>query len=171
MSIPLVPLENVPSHGMTVPVGPWADARAADAMEGPVRSLAGTLEITRDGRDLRVTGVINATAEVPCDRCGIPVVLPVHSDVDCLYAAPRAEGEALPEDGAEDIGDYDGVALDLAHVVGETLALDRPARVRCADVDAHADDACLARWRAAAGPSAPKGDPRFDVLARFSTSH
>ncbi len=171
MSIPLVPLENVPSHGMTVPVGPWADARAAEAMEGAVRSLSGTLQLTREGRDLRVRGTIDSSADVPCDRCGVAVTFPVHSDVDCLYVAPRADGDAAPSDESDDLGDYDGVALDLAHVVGESLALDRPARIRCADVDASTDEACLTRWRAVAGPASPKGDPRFDVLARFSTPH
>jgi uncharacterized metal-binding protein YceD (DUF177 family) len=171
MSLPLVPLDNVPAHGLTVQMGAWAQSAAAEALAGRDASVRGTLEVRRVARDLHVQGTLSGTAGVNCDRCGVEVPLTVTAVVDCLYAAPRSDDETLPEDAYAEIGDYDGATLDMAHVVGESLALERPARVRCADVDPTQDDACLARWRDAAGASASTPDPRLAALAGFKTSH
>ena len=171
MSLPFVPLDHVPAHGLTVTVGPWAHAAAAEAMEGADVAVNGTLEVRRAARDLHVTGTLNASANVACDRCGVSVPLVVAASVNCLYAAPRADGDPLPDDTFEEIGDYDGATLDMAHVVRETLALERPARLRCADVAPDQDAACHARWRAAAGNPDPTPDPRLAALAGFKASH
>ncbi len=164
-SFPVVPLETVPPHGLTVKVESWANEQAAHGLGGTLESVGGTLYVKRVGGDLHVTGTVDGTAHVPCDRCSADVRMRVRADVDCLYAAPRGADQALPEDDYADIGDYDGVALDLAHVVGECLALERPARVLCGDDDPAADESCLARWRTIAGDTALRGDPRFDILS------
>ncbi len=171
MSLPFVPLENVPPHGMTVNVGAWAQAAAAEALGGTDVSASGTLEVRRTGRDLHVTGTLHGSARGACDRCVAPVPLVVAVTVDCLYAAPRKDDETIPDDAYAEIGDYDGATLDMAHVVRETLALERPARLRCADVDPDQDAACHERWRAAAGNPDPNPDPRLAALAGFKTSH
>lgn len=170
MSLPFVPLENVPAHGLVVPVGVWALARAEEALVGKHVQVEGELRIARVGRDLHVQGELRAAATVACDRCGADVALRTDAELDCLYAAPRADDEALPEEAYADIGEYDGAQLDLAHVVGESLALERPARVRCSDLDPAEDGACLARWRAAAGNPETAPDPRLAALAGVKTS-
>ena len=164
-SFPVVPLETVPPHGLTVKVESWANDQAAQSLGGDLVGVTGNLYVKRTGNDLHVTGTVDGTANVPCDRCSANVRMRVRADVECLYAAPRGVDQALPEDEHTDIGDYDGVALDLAHVVGESLALERPARVLCGEDDPAADEACLARWRTIAGDTGLKSDPRFDILS------
>jgi uncharacterized metal-binding protein YceD (DUF177 family) len=168
VSLPIVPLDSIPSHGLDVPVQVWAASRAAEALEGPLSSLGGSLHVVRVGGDIGVAGTVSAEADVPCDRCGAQARLSVTADVSCLYAAPRGVDEAEPETDYDEVGDYDGAALDLSHVVGESLALERPARVLCADMDPAADAACLARWRAAAGQGDPAPDPRLAALRNLS---
>ena len=67
MSLPFVPLENVPPHGMTVNVGAWAQAAAAEALGATDVSASGTLEVRRTGRDLHVTGTLHGSARGACD--------------------------------------------------------------------------------------------------------
>ncbi len=167
MSFPVVSLESVPPQGLDVPVAAaWSRADAEVAMEGPLDAVSGALHVTREGKDLVVVGTIVATASVGCGRCARVVPLTVRADVDCLYLSPRPDDAPDPETSHAELGEYDGVALDLAHVVGESLALERPARVLCADVDPAEDAACLARWRAATATPEPDGpvDPRFALL-------
>ncbi len=171
MSFPTVLLDQVPAHGLSVRVAtassPWAVAAAGEGLSGSDATVEGSFEVRRLGRDLHVTGRLSGSARVQCDRCAEAVVLSVEAELDCLYAAPRGDDETLPEEAYADIGEFDGVALDLAHVVSESLALERPARVRCGEEDASLDAACLARWRAAAGATASVPDPRLAALAGF----
>jgi uncharacterized metal-binding protein YceD (DUF177 family) len=170
VSLPIVPLDALSGPGLDVVVQGWASAEAAAALGGGVASLGGSLHVARVGSDIGVAGRVEAAANVACDRCGEPLVLRVASDVSCLYAAPRGVDEALPETSYDDVGDYDGVALDLAHVVGESLALERPARVLCSDVGASTDAACHARWRSAAGHPERAPDPRLAALRSLKIS-
>jgi uncharacterized metal-binding protein YceD (DUF177 family) len=146
-------------------------AAAAEGLSGTGATVEGALEVRRVGRDLHVTGRLSGGARVACDRCGAEAALAVEAVLDCLYAAPRGEDQALPEEAYADIGEFDGEALDLAHVVAESFALERPARVRCGDVDPAADVDCHARWRAAAGDPAFVPDPRLSALAGFKPPH
>lgn len=159
-----VALESIPTQGLDVVVQDWAMAACAEGLGGRATAVSGELHVVRLGRDVGVRGPVAGAAGVTCDRCGAEVDFRVETDVDCLYLAPRGEADALPESDYAELGEYDGVTLDLAHVVGESLALERPLRVLCGDVDPAADAACLARWRDRAGAAAPAGDPRFAVL-------
>jgi uncharacterized metal-binding protein YceD (DUF177 family) len=137
-------------------------------------AVGGHLSVTRTGRDIVVRGALSGEATTRCDRCGEARRLSVSGDVDCVYAPvgalARGDDEEPPEDAPEQ-GEYDGVALDLVHVVREFFALERPARLLCADLDPAADAACLARFRARAhlGPSEP--DPRFAALKGVKPTH
>jgi uncharacterized metal-binding protein YceD (DUF177 family) len=114
-------------------------------------------------------GTLDGAADTACDRCGQPSHFAASGDVDCVYVpvdevVERGEDAEPPADDAPDEGEYDGVSLDLVHVVREFFALERPARLLCADVDPAADAACLQRFRALANLGPPEPDPRFSVL-------
>lgn len=189
MSFPVVPLESIPTHGLTVDIGDWARAACGEGLGGTTTRVGGRIEIVRTGRRIAVRGALEGAATVVCDRCGEPLPLVAAGEVDCLYlpvdeiAAAPVDGEELEE--APEHGEYDGVALDLAHVVREFFALERPVRVLCADADPTADAACHARFRARAvtkpadglvarpgddvGPPAP--DPRLAALKGVKPTH
>jgi uncharacterized metal-binding protein YceD (DUF177 family) len=177
----ILPIESIPTRGVEVPLGPWARAGADEALAGTDAEVHGTLSIRRHDVHLEVRGNVSAAAAVPCDRCGAPLRLRVDVEVSCLYsplsAIPqRAAGDDRDEPDApvwldppvDELGEYDGVALDLGQVVRETLVVERPSRVFCADVDPGADAACQARWRdLAAALPVQTADPRFAVLRSF----
>ncbi|MFZ5475959.1 MAG: YceD family protein [Myxococcota bacterium] len=167
MSFPVVALEAIPPHGLVVPVQDWARAACAEGLGGPVRSVGGELRVTRVGRDVDVRGELHGAAQLRCDRCGELADLALDTEVSCLYLAPRGEDEPLPEDDAAELGEYDGVALDLAHVIAESFALERPPRVLCGDLDPGQDAACLARYKARSGAPPPEPDPRLSALKGF----
>lgn len=167
MSFPVVPLDSIPAQGLEVDVQGWALAACAVGLGGPAREASGHLAVNRQGRDIGVRGDVHGAADLVCDRCGAALSFAADAAVDCLYLAPRGEDEAPPETDYEDLGEYDGVALDLAHVVSESLALERPFRVLCGEVDPAEDAACLARFRAKAGTSEGTADLRFSVLKNF----
>jgi len=128
------------------------------------------LVLTRTGRNIVVRGTLDGAAETRCDRCGEPLALAVSGEVDCEYVpmdaltAAQAEADAPSPEDAPEQGEYDGVALDLVHVVRECFALERPVRMLCGDLDPAADADCLARFRARANLGTPEPDPRFAVL-------
>ncbi len=170
VTLPFVALDAIPTPGLDVVVGSWADAAAATALGGSLAGVSGRVHVERVGVDIGVTGRVEAAADVPCDRCGQTVRLSVASDVSCLHAAPRGVDESIPESAYAEVGEYDGVTLDLAHAVAESLLLERPARVLCADADLSQDEACLARWRSVAGGPERAADPRLAVLRSLKFS-
>lgn len=168
MSFPLVPLDSIPNQGLFVAVGDWALRACGDGIGGDAKEVGGTLSLARHGRRIAVTGALHGKAVVPCDRCGEPLDLGVRGSLDCAYVpvdelASTPVDEPEPEE-APDEGEYDGVALDLRHVVEEFFALERPSRVQCADLDPAADEGCRARFRARANVGPPEPDPRLSAL-------
>jgi uncharacterized metal-binding protein YceD (DUF177 family) len=135
-------------------------------LSGVSSQVSGQLHLTRSGRRIVVRGHLSGTASLPCDRCGETLPLSVEGDIDCGYSP--VDALAPPADDAagdlEDEGEYDGVALDLVHVVREFFALERPPRVLCGDLVPGADEACLQRFRARAHLGAPPPDPRLAAL-------
>ncbi len=179
MPLPLIPLDSVPSSGLDVPVGAWARSAVLEAFGAD--SVSGHLRILRSGVHLVVTGQLDLVAQVPCDRCTAIVPLHLHPAVACVYSPITAVAERGEEDDAtgpalppelpapvEDASEYDGVTLDLASVVVESLEVERPVRWRCADAfpdDPQADSACEARWRALAGTAGEASMSPFAALA------
>lgn len=176
MSFPVVRLDAIPPQGLVVQVGEWAVAASAEAMEGTIQALSGELKVVRSGPHLLTGGHVEATALVRCDRCAELLALTVSGRFSCLYSPVDALPEvdehgdvnlALPDswtDGVQEVSEYDGEAIDLSHVVAEFLAVERPSRVRCADLDPAADAACAARWKAGAGSSGPAAPGAFATL-------
>lgn len=179
MSFPVVRLDAIPPQGLLVSVGEWAAASAAEVLEGPVRVIEGELRVVRSGPHLLCAGRVEATAEVRCDRCGEPLPLRVAGRFSCLYSPvdglPEVDEHgdvnlALPEDwtdGVDEVSEYDGESIDLAHVVAEFLAVERPSRVLCADLDPAADAACAQRWRTGAGDLGPLAPGAFATLKNW----
>ncbi len=169
MSFPVIQLDSIPTHGLRVEVAGWALVGCGEGLGGAPTRVGGRLEITRAGRRIVVQGTLDGAADTACDRCGQPSHFAASGDVDCVYVpvdevVERGEDAEPPADDAPDEGEYDGVSLDLVHVVREFFALERPARLLCADVDPAADAACLQRFRALANLGPPEPDPRFSVL-------
>lgn len=182
VSIPLVPVDAVPNAGLDVPVGAWAQAAVAEAF-GP-STVSGALRVVRKGPHLVVTGALSLACSVPCDRCRKSIPLALAPELACVYSpitavperseADDASGPAFPEDlpvEVQDAGEYDGVALDLAAVVVESLEVERPARWRCVDAfpdDPQSDTECQARWVAASGVPDVASPSPFAALAGWS---
>ncbi len=178
MPLPIVPLDAIPSAGLEVPLGPWA--RAATEQAFGAENVTGHLHVVRHGVHLVVRGQIALTIQVPCDRCTAQIPLTLQPVVSCVYspmdAVPErgeddgADGPALPEgvEAVVDASEYDGVALNLADVVVESLQVEIPPRWLCADAhgdDPGADAACSERFRALSSAVAGKpGD-----LSPFAT--
>lgn len=169
MSLPLVSIAAIPPAGLRFPVGDWARGGASDGVGGEVSAVDGTIECLRRGPHVLAKGELSITARLPCDRCGELLDLQVSGPFACVYSPLSAIPERTEDDDggpevpdafageADDVGEFDGVTLDLVQVVREFAALERPPRLLCADVDPAQDDACLARWKVRAGstPSAP----------------
>ena len=163
MPLPLIPIASIPTPGKTFPVGDWARGAAAEGVGGVVQSLEGEITLLRRGPHVLAQGHLDTVARAPCDRCGELLDFPVAGEFAVVYSPldaipPRAEdddgGPEVPDvfaGEAEDVGEYQGDSLDLLQVVREFCALERPARLRCGDLDPAADAGCAARWQARAG--------------------
>jgi uncharacterized metal-binding protein YceD (DUF177 family) len=168
VSFPVISLDSIPTHGLTVQVQDWARGGCGEGLGGTATAVGGQFLVTRLARHIVVRGQLQGTAHVACDRCGELLTFSVAGETDCVYL-PCDEIVANPNEDdsaqeAPDHGEYDGVALDLVHVVREFFALERPARILCADTDPAADAGCLARFRVRADLASPQPDPRFAVL-------
>ncbi len=167
MSFPVIQLDAIPSQGLTVALGDWARVACGEGLGGAASALSGQLELRRIGRHIAVSGSLSGAADGRCDRCGEPLSLSAAGEIHCSYVpADEVAAPAADEDTGEvpEHGEYDGVSLDLLHVVREFFALERPPRMLCADGDPAADAACLARFRTRAGLGEPEPDPRFAAL-------
>ncbi len=177
MSFPVVTVESIPTQGLQAVVGEWARAAVAEGLSGTPSRLSGELSVRRVGRHIAVVGALRGAADTVCDRCGEPLEIAIEGGVSCLYSPVDAipevsedeerSGPAIPDGIAvevEDVGEYDGVSLDLRDVVREFFAVERPARFVCADVVPDADAACSARWRERSGAPDPAAASPFAAL-------
>lgn len=183
MTFPVVSIDSIPSHGLSVTVGPWAEPSVAEALGGPVLACTGGLTLLRKGLHIIVQGDLSARAEVACDRCGEAITLPVAGPVSCVYspatALPEPEedddrhGPAFPSGlpvAVTDVSEYTGDSLDLRDVVAEFFAVERPMRVVCGEVDPSLEAECSARWNLRAPPDSEPLEPApspFSILKQF----
>jgi uncharacterized protein len=80
-------------------------------------------------------GTINASVEVPCDRCLTPVVIPVNTDFDLTYIPAQAaiaepEATELQEDDLI-LSVYEDDSIDVDEMVREQILLALPSRQLC----------------------------------------
>ena len=100
-------------------------------LRGPA-SLEG--RVKRSGSQVFVTGHIEATAQVECDRCLKPVDLPLSTDFELEYITGEdyksTSVAELPEE-AMSLSVFDGEAIDIDEIVREQVLLLVPARTLC----------------------------------------
>ena len=178
-----VPLAAITPTGHHAHVGEVLRPAAEEGMGGPVSRLDGHVELQRRGVHVLARGNVDATGEVACDRCGAPLTLRVAGEFACVYSpleSLRERGENEDIEGgpevpdpfageADEVSEYTGDTIDLAQVVREFVALERPARVFCADVAppaeaAAADAACHARIADVAPADVPLSTSPFAAL-------
>ena len=177
----VVALADIPQRGLDVPLGAWAKGAAAEGLAGEVKAFEGRFLVTRHGVHIAVRGEVHVVGEVPCDRCGAPLLVSLGGDVSCVYSPVTAlpetdeDTEGLPQPPValdfrvEDVGEYDGERLDLAQVVREWATVERPIRLTCGEMDEAEEAACSARFRAMAGtPAGPTVNPKFAALAALA---
>ncbi len=158
-----VALADIPAPGLDIVLGSWAAAACASGFGGEVKAFEGALTLTRHGVHIAARGEVHLVGEVPCDRCSDSLVVSLGGDVSIVYSPLASLPEVTDdEDGlpqapvdvgftVDDVGEYDGVALDLSAVVREWAMVERPARLTCGVLDEAEDEACEARFRSRAG--------------------
>ena len=142
--------------------------------------MDGNLELSRHDAHVLVRGELHLVGEVACDRCRDPILVSLGGDVSIVYSPVNTLPETVEDElglpkspvdvgfAVEDVGEFDGVALNLADVVREWATIERPTRLMCGDMAEQADPACMARYQALSGTSAfPSGDLRFAILSAF----
>ncbi|MCB9778865.1 MAG: DUF177 domain-containing protein [Alphaproteobacteria bacterium] len=132
-----IKIDDIPEEGLEFEIEPddaWAIAAAAAALEGDVVDLGFELQIERIAELVRVHGHFHGAVDRTCDRCGGELRLQVQGPVELLFEPHRHEAlheEHITDPSELDIGFFDGVALDMAEVVSEQLALALPPRLVC----------------------------------------
>jgi uncharacterized protein len=97
----------------------------------PVK-LRATAELL--GEDIRILGHLDTNLEFNCDRCLLPVEVPVSCDFDLFYQpaekiAKEVEIEVPPDE--MEIGFYSEDGIELADVATEQILLALPMKVVC----------------------------------------
>src|ERR1043166_4928317 len=91
-------------------------------------------EIRQRNDKVKVTGRVQARAQVECDRCLQPVELPIDSRFMLEYVTTEAyqaqQAVELTEDDL-DLSVFDGEAIDIDELVKEELLLAIPDHVLC----------------------------------------
>ena len=175
---------DLPSRGRELSLDglAWAKGAVGAGLSGIVKAFAGALSLTRHGQHLAMQGQLHAVAEVACARCGAPLIVSIGGEVACVYSpistlpVTREDEDGLPRPPvdldfkATEVGEYDGISFDVAAALTEWAAVEAPGRLRCGDIDIADDDACIARFQAAAkSTSRPAVDPRFAILQQLKT--
>lgn len=138
-----IALEDIPRNGRTLPFHLDQEVErgmVADAVEGELTALEGTLKVVRGKSSVTVFVTGTAQAHRPCDRCGDDVTYGVEVDTSLVYNVPTSipSGEYELSEDELDVGFLEEDAVVTEHVLSEAFALAAPVRVTCAG------DACAA---------------------------
>ena len=136
-------IETIPEDGVKLDVQldqSWAGSVASTVLEATPQTLEGDLLVRMRGRMVQVRGAVEASGPRECERCGEPITLTLHTDVDLCYVPaedqPSGHGEVHLAPGDLDVGWFYEGALDMSDVLSEALALELPARIVCSDTTA-----------------------------------
>lgn len=102
-------------------------------------ALSATLELTRDGEEVRARGNVQASLAQSCAATGAPVPENVDQPFDLLFR-PAPAGGAPDEEIELDAGDldilfYESARVDVGEAVAETLSLAVNPYPRAGDAD------------------------------------
>jgi len=86
------------------------------------------------GGEIRIRGHFETVLGTSCDRCLVPVEMPIDRDFDLFYrpvsSIAREEEIEVPEDEME-VGFYSGDGVELDDVITEQVILSVPMKVVC----------------------------------------
>jgi uncharacterized protein len=121
----------------------WDDARfrqflpAEDPFEFKlIRPLNVDLEIQRRTDHIRVQGTLQGTLEVVCHRCLKAFPWPLEEPVDVFLVEgeePQPSEEIELEAGDLDYEFFDGVTIEIDHLVIEQISLALPVKILCSE--------------------------------------
>jgi len=85
--------------------------------------------------EIRIEGKLNVTMAATCDRCLEAATFPIESDFDLVYmpASESTGGEDEIDEGAIEIGFYEGNGLVLNDILREVVLLALPMRLTCSE--------------------------------------
>jgi len=85
--------------------------------------------------EIRIQGKLNVTIAATCDRCLEAATFPVESDFDLIYmpAGESSGGEEEIDEGAIEVGFYEGNGLVLNDILREVVLLALPMRLTCSE--------------------------------------
>jgi len=152
-----------------------ADLQLEDEL---TRLVAETKIVGRAGKrreQIRLQGTITASVEVPCDRCAVPVVLPINADFDVAYVPAETQFDApeATELQADDLSFaiYEGDEIDIDELVREQVFLALPTRQLCREDCRGLCLTCGAELNTeTCRCEQPSGDPRWAALASLKQS-
>ena len=145
------------------------DIAGLDKDVEPTKPLVGKVRFLRTGNGILVTGRLNSEVRMPCRRCLLPAVVPVHLDLEEEFrpSINIVTGTELP------IGDDEDAAtrtdehhiLDLTEVVRQGLLLAVPMSAVCRPDCNGLCPSCGANLNESACACEPEQeDPRLAVL-------
>jgi uncharacterized protein len=148
MSLPAIHLRDIPDDGLTVDApldGAWLGLDHADSGYSPVDARKATAHVRHEkhGRDVTLTGTVDAPVQAPCVRCLEPVALDVHADF-ALHLEPKpAKSPHAPHEELDlkadelDADYYENDTIDLDRWVREQVLLEVPTHPSCPEPCVH----------------------------------
>jgi uncharacterized metal-binding protein YceD (DUF177 family) len=147
----------------------WAVAAVAEAFDGEVRDLMGSLKLLPVGeRGVSVHGRARVELALGCDRCLASVLARFEGEVDLYFDGEQLEGDreiGLHQDEL-DVGFLHQGELDLGAAIAEFFLLEAPSRLRCEDPGVRRLEDGVCALPAEAGRE-PDLDPRLAALKNF----
>ncbi len=92
--------------------------------------------LSRSLGEIRVRGALQVAVNAPCDRCLETAVAPIEKDFDLIYmpaAGKDASGENEIDEGAIEVGYYEGSGMALNDVLREVVLLALPMQFVCSE--------------------------------------
>jgi uncharacterized metal-binding protein YceD (DUF177 family) len=168
-------IEELPPKGRRVELDDspaWAVTAVAQALEGEVEALGGSLRVRTVGNGVTVSGDAFAVVCRPCDRCLTTLRLRLEGEVDLYFDSGRLEGatEVGLEAADLDVGFVEDGVLDLAAALVEFFLLESPSRLRCDDPQVSRAEPGPCELPGSGGEGEERVDPRLAALKNFSSS-
>jgi uncharacterized protein len=131
----LITAEELSLHSVTIdkayPVG-YLDRRSGGFRQLSDLRLHALAELV--GSDIRIRGHFGTRLQVECDRCGLPVELPLEESFDLYYrpmsSIAREEEVEIPANELE-VGFYSGEGVEVSDLVKEQVILALPMKILC----------------------------------------